>query len=126
VPYRLLADSVLLVHLAFIVFVVAGGFVVLRRPKLAWLHLPAAVWGALIEFFGWICPLTPLENYFLLKGGEAGYTEGFLERYLAPVIYPDGLTPAMQILFGATVAAINGFVYFRLWKKRTPAATSAE
>ena len=116
--YRLLADLVLVVHFAFIVFVVAGGWLVLRRPMLAWLHLPAVVWGALIEFFGWICPLTPLEVFFLRRSGAAGYSGGFIEHYLSPVIYPDGLTPAMQILLGAAVVIINAALYARLWRRR--------
>ncbi len=117
-PYRLLAELVFLVHFAFIVFVVAGGFAVLRRPKLAWLHLPAALWGALIEFFGWTCPLTPLEVFLLRSAGDAGYAGGFLEHYLSPVIYPEGLTPAVQVLLGSAVIAVNVAVYARLWRRR--------
>jgi len=116
--YRLLADLVLVVHFAFIVFVVAGGWLVLRRPMLAWLHLPAVVWGALVEFSGWICPLTPLEVFFLRRSGAAGYSGGFIEHHLSPVIYPYGLTPAMQILLGAAVVLINGAVYVRIWLRR--------
>ena len=116
--YRLLADLVLVVHFAFIVFVVAGGWLVLRRPMLAWLHLPAVVWGALVEFSGWICPLTPLEVFFLRRSGAAGYSGGFIEHYLSPVIYPDGLTPAMQTLLGAAVVVINGLVYAQLLRRR--------
>jgi len=116
--YRLLADLVLVVHFAFIVFVVAGGWLVLRRPMLAWLHLPAVTWGALIEFFGWPCPLTPLEVFLLQRSGAAAYSGGFIEHYLSPVIYPDGLTPAMQILLGAVVVVINGLVYAQLWRRR--------
>ncbi len=114
---RLLADLVFVVHFAFIVFVVAGGWIVLRRPRLAWLHLPAVIWGALIEFFGWICPLTPMEVFLLRQSGAAGYSGGFIERYLSPVIYPDGLTPAMQILLGTAVVVINGAVYASLWRR---------
>jgi hypothetical protein len=116
--YRLLADLVLAVHFAFIVFVIMGGWIVLRQPRAAWLHLPAVVWGALIEFFGWSCPLTPLEVFFLRRSGAAGYSGSFIEHYLSPVIYPDGLTPAMQILLGAAVVVIIGLIYVQLWRRR--------
>ncbi len=115
---RLLADLVFVAHFAFIVFVVAGGWIVLRRPWLAWLHLPAVIWGALIEFFGWTCPLTPLEIFLLRRSDAAGYSGGFIEHYLSPVIYPDGLTQAMQILLGSAVVLINGAVYARIWLHR--------
>lgn len=109
--YRALADFVVVVHAAFVVFVILGGLLVLRRPRLAWLHAPAAVWGALIEFAGWICPLTPLENAFRARGGEAGYSGGFIEHYLMPVLYPTGLTRGAQLLFGSIVLAVNLAVY---------------
>ncbi|MFL5530347.1 MAG: DUF2784 domain-containing protein, partial [Gemmatimonadaceae bacterium] len=80
--YRILADLVLVLHLAFVIFVVAGAGLVTRRPRVAWLHLPAVVWGVLIEYAGWICPLTPLENSLRMRGGEAGYSGGFIEHYL--------------------------------------------
>lgn len=118
--YRLLADGVLLLHLLFILFVVGGGPLVLRWPRLAWAHLPAAVWGAGIEFFGWICPLTPLENALRRLAGEAGYRGGFVEHYLLPVIYPGALTREIQIGLGLAVVAINavayGFVWRRVWR----------
>jgi hypothetical protein len=107
----LFADLVLLAHLAFIVFVVAGGLLALRWPRAAWLHLPAAAWGAAVEFFGWICPLTPLESYLRATGGEA-YTEGdFIARILLPLIYPDALTRDVQLLLGVVVLAGNAAVY---------------
>ncbi len=111
---RVLADAVLVLHLAFIAFVVLGGFVVLRRPRLAWLHLPAAAWGAATEFLGIICPLTPLENRLRAQGGEAGYGGGFIEHYLTALIYPGWLTREVQSLLGALVIAINVAVYLRL------------
>ncbi|MEX0733931.1 MAG: DUF2784 domain-containing protein [Steroidobacteraceae bacterium] len=116
--YRFLADAVLVLHLAFILFVVLGGLVVLRAPRLAWLHLPAVVWGACIEIFGWICPLTPLENRLRALGGEDGYAGGFIEHYLTALIYPAGLTRNLQFLLGALVVAINLAVYLRLWQRR--------
>jgi hypothetical protein len=118
VIHRFLADAVLVLHLAFILFVVLGGLLVLRRPKLAWLHLPAVAWGALIEFAGWICPLTPLENRLRARGGEAGYSGGFIEHYLTALIYPGGLTRNFQLLLGALVIAINVAVYWKLWCAR--------
>ena len=89
--YRLLADAVLIVHLAFIAFVVLGGLLVLRWPRIAWLHLPAVAWGAWIEFSGGICPLTPLEVGLRARGGEAAYSGGFIEHYVTGLIYPEGL-----------------------------------
>jgi hypothetical protein len=116
--YRLLADLVVVVHLGFVAFVVAGGLLVLRWPRLAWAHLPCAVWGALIEFAGWVCPLTPLENDLRRLGGEAGYEGGFVERYLTSVLYPHGLTRTHQLVLGLLVLAVNGYVYLRLWWRR--------
>jgi Protein of Unknown function (DUF2784) len=120
--FRLLADAVLVLHLAFIVFVVGGGIAVLRWPRLAWVHVPAAAWGALIEFAGWICPLTPLENSLRERGGESGYSGGFIDHYITGFIYPDGLTRSWQFGIGALVLVINAYVYWlyvsrRLWKR---------
>lgn len=115
--YRLMADAVVLLHLAFILFVVLGGLAVLRWPRLAWLHVPAAIWGALIEFAGWICPLTPLENLLRERGGAAGYTGGFIDHYITSIIYPQGLTRTMQFGVGLFVLAINAFVYWTVWRR---------
>lgn len=123
--YRVLVDIVVVVHLAFVVFVVAGGLLVWRWPRLAWLHVPAAVWGALIEFAGWICPLTPLENRLRRLGGEAGYEGGFVETYVLAILYPSGLTRTHQIVLGALVLAVNFAVYGRLWWKRRQAKEAA-
>ncbi|MGB5817326.1 MAG: DUF2784 domain-containing protein [Thermoanaerobaculia bacterium] len=109
--YRLLADLVVLVHLAFVVWVVLGGLLALRWRWVVWLHLPAAIWGALIEFGGWICPLTPLENWLRCQGGEEGYVGGFIQHYLVPVIYPTGLTREIQIALGVGVVLFNLVVY---------------
>src|SRR5437867_9964956 len=98
--YRWLADAVVVLHAAFVVFVVLGGVLVIRWRRLAWLHVPAAIWGALIEFAGWICPLTPLENSFRARAGDAGYAGGFVEHYLLRALYPDGLTPSVRWLLG--------------------------
>ena len=109
--YRALADAVLLLHLGFVLFVVLGGLLVLRWPRLAWLHIPAAVWGVLIEYTGWICPLTPLENSFRLRGGEAGYSGGFIQHYIQPVLYPAGLTRSKQIALGSFALLVNLTAY---------------
>lgn len=109
--YKLLADLVFLVHLAFVVFVVLGAVLVCRFPKLVWLHLPAVAWGALIEFAGWICPLTPWEQNLRRLAGERGYSGGFIETYLLPILYPAGLTREIQIFLGALVVAINVLAY---------------
>ncbi|WP_187672608.1 DUF2784 domain-containing protein [Zestomonas carbonaria] len=119
--YRLLADAVVLVHGLFILFVIAGGLLALRWPRLAWLHLPAAAWGALVELRHWICPLTPLENHLRRAAGEAGYAGGFVEQYLIPLIYPAGLTPQVQVWLGIAVLLINALVYLAVllrWRRR--------
>ena len=116
--WRVLADLVLAVHALFVVFVILGGMAVLRWPALAWVHLPAVAWGAAIEFGGWICPLTPLEVALRQRGGEAGYSGSFIEHYVTPVLYPDGLTRSMQVVLGLTVLAVNGWVYWQLMRRR--------
>ena len=109
--YRFLADCLVLVHLAFVVFVVAGGLLVLWRPSLRWIHLPAAVWGALIEFTGWICPLTPWEQALRAQAGQVGYPTGFIEHYILPVLYPQGLTPGVQTALSFLVIGVNVTIY---------------
>jgi len=111
VSYRILADLVVIVHGAFVLFVVFGGFLALRKIRWAWVHVPAAVWGAYIEFVGWICPLTPLENYLRGLAGERGYPGGFIEHYLYPLMYPAGLTRSTQFVLGCIVIAINLIAY---------------
>jgi Protein of Unknown function (DUF2784) len=109
--YRALADLILALHLVFVLFVVAGGLLVVRWPRIAWLHIPAAIWGVLIEFTGWICPLTPLENSMRTRGGEAGYNGGFIEHYIQPLLYPAGLTRSTQVVLGSLVLALNLTAY---------------
>jgi uncharacterized membrane protein YhhN len=116
--YRILADVVVGLHFLFVVFVVAGGLLVLRWPKLAYLHVPVAVYGAAIEFVGWICPLTPLENSLRRQAGEAGYSTGFVEHYLLPVLYPSALTRDIQLLLGVAVIAINLSIYVSVFRRR--------
>ncbi len=115
--YRVLADSVLVIHLAFVLFVVLGGFLALRWPRVALLHLPAACWGAYIEFSGRFCPLTPLENSLRHRGGEAGYSGGFIDHYITALIYPDGLTRTTQIVLGTVVLSVNVIVYGLLLRR---------
>ena len=119
--YRLLADLIVVVHLAFVVFVVCGGLLVLRRRRIAWLHLPSAAWGAWIEFAGWICPLTPLENRLREKGGEAAYSSSFVERYLVPALYPESLSREMQWTLGGLVIVINAVIYVLVFRQRATA-----
>ncbi|OUM09437.1 hypothetical protein BW686_01755 [Pseudomonas syringae] len=109
--YRIAADAVVVFHLVFILFVLFGGLLVLRRPWLALLHVPAIAWGAAVEFLHLYCPLTPLENALRASAGEQGYDGGFVEHYLIPLIYPAGLTPGIQLWLGSIVLLVNVFVY---------------
>jgi hypothetical protein len=111
VMYRLLADAVVVFHALFIVFIVFGGFLAWRRRWVALVHIPCAVWGVLIEYRGWICPLTPLENALRHRAGQQEYSGGFIEHYLLPAIYPSGLTPRIQLVLGTFVLLINLFAY---------------
>jgi hypothetical protein len=114
---RLAADAVLVIHLAFVVFVLVGGVLVLRRGIWALVHLPAVAWGTYTELCGTICPLTPLENSLRRSAGAAGYDGGFVEHYLIPLIYPAGLTPRVQVVLGLVVLAVNVPVYALAWRK---------
>lgn len=124
--YRLLADFVFLAHLAFVLFVALGGAAVWWKPTLAWLHVPAVAWGALIEFAGWICPLTPWEQSLRLLAGERGYAGGFVEHYLFPLLYPAGLTRNVQIVLGVLVLAINAVAYAFILKRALSGRVSTE
>ena len=115
--YQLAADFLVLLHLSFIIFVFFGGFFALKWRFFIWLHLPAAIWGVIVEWMGWICPLTPLEWELREKGGQSGYSGGFVEHYIIPLIYPAGLTREFQIIIGSIVILVNLFVYgFLLYK----------
>lgn len=111
--YRFLADSVLIVHLLFIGFVIFGGLVALRSPWIAQVHIPAACWGAYIELAGGLCPLTVIEVGFRRTAGEAGYSGSFVEHYLLPIIYPAGLTRDIQLWLAGFVILINVAIYSR-------------
>lgn len=109
--FRTLADVTVVVHLAFVLFVVLGGLLVARWPRLAWVHVPAAAWGVWVEFAGWICPLTPLENWLRQQGGGAAYSSGFVERYVLPVLYPSALSRELQWALGGLVLVLNAAIY---------------
>jgi hypothetical protein len=112
-PYRLLADAVLVAHAAFVAFVTLGGLLTLRWDRAKWIHLPALAWAVYIELTGGICPLTPLENHFRALAGEQGYPGGFIEHYVVALLYPDGLTPTIQYALALLVVVVNVAVY--LW-----------
>ena len=109
--YRGLADLVLVIHLTFVLFVIFGGLLALRWPRVAWVHVPVALYGATIEFVGFICPLTPLEIALRRRGGEAGYEGGFIEHYITAALYPTGLTREIQLALGVGVLLLNAIVY---------------
>jgi len=109
--YRLAADLVLIAHFAFVSFVLFGGSLALRWPRVAWAHVPIAVYGAVIELVGFVCPLTPLENALRQRGGEAGYSGGFIDHYITAAIYPAGLTRRIQLVLGVGVLLLNAVVY---------------
>jgi hypothetical protein len=109
--FRFLADLTVALHIAFVAFVVLGGVLVLRWPRVAWVHLPAVAWGAWIEFAGWLCPLTPLENRLRAQAGEIGYTSSFSEHYLIPLLYPAGLSRDFQYALGTLVLIVNAIIY---------------
>jgi hypothetical protein len=121
--YRFLADTLLLLHFAFVAFVLFGGLLLLRWRRLVWLHLPAALWGVAIMFGGWICPLTPLENRLRRLSGGAGLEGGFIEHYMLPLIYPAGLTRGVQVTLGLLALALNLAIYF-LWYRRASSTRS--
>ncbi|APU29284.1 DUF2784 domain-containing protein [Ectopseudomonas toyotomiensis] len=120
--WRMAADALVLVHLSFILFVLLGGLLLLRWPRLIWLHLPAVAWGIVVECLHLGCPLTPWENQLRRMAGQAGYDGGFIEHYLIPLIYPAGLTPQIQIGLGAIVVLLNLAVYtWLIWRWRNKA-----
>ncbi len=123
--YWLAANIVLIIHLGFVIYVVAGGLLIFRWKWSILLHLPAVLWGALLEFNGWLCPLTPLEQWLRVAGGRRGYSGGFIEHYLLSLLYPAGLTRDVQILLGTFVVVVNALIYailiFRFVKRRRTA-----
>lgn len=115
--YRILADLVVLAHFAFVIFVIAGALLLLHSRWWAVLHVPAFLWGALIEFRGWICPLTPLENALRVRAGQAGYTGGFIAHYITPILYPAGLTRRIEVVLGTLVLVGNLLLYWWVWHR---------
>jgi hypothetical protein len=115
--YGYLADLVVVLHSLFVLFVVLGGFLVFWKVKTAYFHMPAVLWAAVIEFMGWICPLTPLENILRQKGGITGYETGFVEHYIVPVLYPEALTRQIQITLGVVVIILNAGIYLIAFSK---------
>jgi Protein of Unknown function (DUF2784) len=119
--FRLFADVTVLVHLAFVLFVVLGGLLAARWPSVAWVHLPAAAWGAWVELAGWVCPLTPLENWLRTQGGGTAYASSFVEHYLMPLLYPAVLTRETQYTLGVLVLLVNAVIYVALLRGRARA-----
>lgn len=110
-PYHFLADALVVLHFAFVTFVIFGGLLVVRRPRMAFVHLPAAFWGVFVEWSGWICPLTYLENHWRELGNQATYRGGFVDHYIMPVLYPEGLTRNIQFVLGAGILILNVTLY---------------
>lgn len=117
--FRLLADATVVLHLAFVLFVLLGGALVVRWPRVAWIHLPAVGWGAFVEFAGWVCPLTPLENWLRQHGGESVYTTTFIEHYFVPLLYPSFLSRELQWGLGGLVLVVNAAVYLVVFRRRS-------
>jgi hypothetical protein len=120
-----LADLIVLIHFSFVLFVIFGGLLALRWPKAAYVHLPIAVYGALIELVGWICPLTPLEKRLRESAGLEGYQGGFVEHYILPVLYPSGLTRNVQLVLGGVVVVLNLAVYALVLRSSRIASAAA-
>lgn len=117
--YQLLADLIVVLHLTFVLFVLLGALLAFWKPRIVWLHLPAAAWGAAVEFGGWVCPLTPLEQWLRLKAGASAYDSDFIGTYVLPVLYPATLTSEMQFVLGVIVVVVNGTIYgWLLWNTR--------
>ncbi len=109
--YQIAAELVLILHLGFIGFVIAGGVAVRWWPRIAWLHAPLFVWGSVVNLAGWVCPLTPLENQLRRLAGESGYPGSFIEQYVAPVVYPAGMTSDLALAAGVSLLVWNVAVY---------------
>ncbi|HSS75376.1 MAG TPA: DUF2784 domain-containing protein [Thermoanaerobaculia bacterium] len=123
--YRALAEALVVFHFGFVIFVCLGGLLVLRWRRVAWFHLPAAIWGAFVEFTQTICPLTPLENHLRHLGGQAGYSGGFIEHHITRVLYPDGLSKPIQVALGVFVVLLNVTVYTVVFLRRRRLRTTS-
>jgi hypothetical protein len=115
--YRILAELVLIIHFCFVLFVVLGGLLVLRWPSILWLHLPAFMWGILVQCFFWACPLTPLENWFRCSGGEVEYSGGFVEHYISAILYAN-VSREFQAMLGLLLIGVNVLVYSLVFIRR--------
>ena len=117
---QFLADITVIIHFAFVLFVLFGALLLLKWPRLIWAHLPCLIWGLIVEFTGWLCPLTPLENHFRAAAGLELYSGDFVMQYIMPVLYPQNLTRDLQIIFGLIVLVLNTVIYaylVRRWVK---------
>ncbi|MBN2521871.1 MAG: DUF2784 domain-containing protein [Bacteroidales bacterium] len=121
--YNFLSNLVVFLHLLFILFVCLGAFLVIKWPRIVWIHIPFALWGIVVEYFNMLCPLTPLENYFRKMSGGNTYETDFIERYIVPLIYPETLTRNLQFVLGSIVIVLNfaiyGFILYKRIKKRS-------
>ncbi len=115
--YRILADTLVVVHLSFIAFVLVGGLFVLKWRYLSLAHIPAVLWAAWVEYQGWVCPLTPLENWFRQKAGLWEYEKSFIDYYLVPVLYPASLNREWQVVLGTIVILVNVTIYSWVWHR---------
>jgi hypothetical protein len=118
VTWRVLADAVLVLHLAFIGFAMLGGMLVLRWPRVAWAHLPTVIWGVTVTVIGGVCPLTPLEKHLRALAGEVPYRGDFISHYIAALIYPPGLTREVQAALGILLLAFNVAIYACTFRRR--------
>jgi hypothetical protein len=116
--YRIAADGVVVLHLCFILFVFLGGLTLFWRPWMVWVHVPAAVWGGVVELTGAPCPLTPLENHLRRAGNAEAYSGGFVDHYIMPIVYPPGLTRETQVILGVLILALNFGIYFKFLAKK--------
>ena len=114
--YQISADLIVVLHFSFVLFVLFGGFLLIKWPRLMWLHLPSVAWGIFVEFSGWICPLTPLENWLRAQAGEATYAGDFIVRSLSSILYPDALTHEIQLILGTALLIVNLAIYRWLWR----------
>lgn len=115
--YRFLADLILVLHFCYVLFAIFGGLLVLRRRWMWKLHLPALIWGFLVQYFVWICPLTNWENYFRELSGQAGYESGFIEYFISAILYPGIITPQIHLSLAISLAVFNLLVYsYILWR----------
>ena len=115
--YQISADLIVVLHFSFVLFVLFGGFLLIKWPRLMWLHLPSVAWGIFVEFSGWICPLTPLENWLRAQAGEATYAGDFIVRSLSSILYPDALTHEIQLILGTALLIVNLAIYRWLWRR---------